>query len=1365
MSRHARRSAQLVLLLVVVGQTVAAQDQAVPNTPQSEVSEQIEAAQQLIADERSREGIAALQAVCGQFPSVAPAWDALASAQEQAGDLTNAQAAYMRALALGAESHERCQSAFAFFVRNERFSAGAAAFRLLCGPHPDWIVQRTMYANLLRASGQEQQASAEFREIASFASGDFAQRSAPDLLHIGAACVETGRADDGVKVMRAAASSAPDSSSVWFWLGRAEAESGQVEQAIAHVRKAIDLAPEDASVALWFAEFSLEHSDETAVEAVDHLLQLRPDMVAQRVSLIKHLQGQGEVDELRRQQQMLAAWGSGNGWRALSTEEKLFLGAACIDTGRPDEALPVLEDVVQEAPKLAHHRLWLARAHEATGNAGSARREYEAAGALAPHDENVVSALVDARSAQGQTDGAILAIEELLTGDPGNLRMRTRLYHLLVQQGRTAELRTHQELLAKYAEGNDWKALQPGELLFVGAACIEIGRGEQAIPILEFLVEISGDVPAHHLWLAKARLGSGDEAAALRALYEALRRWPDEPDTMRECVDLYRYTRSRVVSQRLAEASGMGGIDAQKASGSAAGELVWLAHSDGQSPYRRELLVYAADLMRLSGEPWLARELYVEALETGADRCFSNRAQLVRNQECLDEVAGAPPLDLIEQCIDGLDECQKLLDPGFRLGREPAAAFARRWHAALSATFGLSLDASCEQWQGCLSQAPQGLYADLCRLALGEEQRRKGAPGAALATLEGVTCTLPSITGRCVGLRARAHMDLGDMSSAEAELTEALSALSRADSASAIAADLAERLAECAELCGRFPVARERYQSVLGRTPDVWQWCRARYALERIEVIAGAPCALGERVVALSDDRTTRGDWAMGYGGRHYTLCAQNYVLDRESGVGDGFRCSFATTDPDEPGRLWVSSATSNDPAALWDPVRRARVPANRDDFGEQRALGAGPDLLLSVDIPRGTSVLSLYFVNDSNYYEPNRRYTIALNDGRGSLVAISDVADFGGGVYKRFAVSGPLELNVRIWRNLSENTILAGVFLDELTPLRPGPCPMLAGESGPTRQLAEAYNAMSREMEGNASGVLRDRIAVTALVRDLEGARGDLTPRGADPATTRDSALVAWMLSECYRLVGDHRGSAGAFDDYLALLGQAYPDRKIEVYGSVAQALSGNEVTRRSTSARSHRAHCPPGQDRLSRIWDARLIAIESEPVQERAIGQLREVVLSDAAHISSYAKVRAFSLLEGRSAAATEEAHVLMAAAGAVGRLGDAAAGRELLDRAMRLSPSDEVLPLLQWRLLRAQLETAAPMDDAVRTFEGLSRHGGERKYASIVRSGLLDLAGALLAHGSRGQANELLTKYQEEHGENQLVARMIEECRGKQ
>jgi len=155
----------------------------------------------------------------------------------------------------------------------------------------------------------------------------------------------------------------------------------------------------------------------------------------------------------------------------------------------------------------------------------------------------------------------------------------------------------------------------------------------------------------------------------------------------------------------------------------------------------------------------------------------------------------------------------------------------------------------------------------------------------------------------------------------------------------------------------------------------------------------------------------------------------------------------------------------------------------------------------------------------------------------------------------------------------------------------------------------------------------------------------------------------------------------------------------------------------------------------------------------------------LSDAAHISSYAKVRAFSLLEGRSAAATEEAHVLMAAAGAVGRLGDAAAGRELLDRAMRLSPSDEVLPLLQWRLLRAQLETAAPMDDAVRTFEGLSRHGGERKYASIVRSGLLDLAGALLAHGSRGQANELLTKYQEEHGESQLVARMIEECRGKQ
>ena len=51
-------------------------------------------------------------------------------------------------------------------------------------------------------------------------------------------------------------------------------------------------------------------------------------------------------------------------------------------------------------------------------------------------------------------------------------------------------------------------------------------------------------------------------------------------------------------------------------------------------------------------------------------------------------------------------------------------------------------------------------------------------------------------------------------------------------------------------------------------------------------------------------------------------------------------------------------------------------------------------------------------------------------------MLATARIHDFRPGVYKRFAVTGPITLTIEVNRNHSFNTIMAGVFLDPLEEL-----------------------------------------------------------------------------------------------------------------------------------------------------------------------------------------------------------------------------------------------------------------------------------------------------------------------------------------
>jgi tetratricopeptide (TPR) repeat protein len=144
----------------------------------------------------------------------------------------------------------------------------------------------------------------------------------------------------------------------------------------------------------------------------------------------------------------------------------------------------------------------------------------------------------------------------------------------------------------------------------------------------------------------------------------------------------------------------------------------------------------------------------------------------------------------------------------------------------------------------------------------------------------------------------------------------------------------------------------------------------------------------------------------------------------------------FTTGKQGEHGRRWLSKLrdSGGKDVALWNPMTLSYSTAVFDDFGEQLPPGPG-DLVLGLSIPDGRWRLSLAFLNDHNYYESSRRYTIHLRDSSGRFLTGCDVEDFLTPLYKQFAVQGPGDLTVHVFRDNSLNTLLSGIFLDPLGP------------------------------------------------------------------------------------------------------------------------------------------------------------------------------------------------------------------------------------------------------------------------------------------------------------------------------------------
>ncbi|MHB8995749.1 MAG: tetratricopeptide repeat protein [Armatimonadota bacterium] len=577
------------------------------------------------------------------------------------------------------------------------------------------------------------------------------------------------------------------------------------------------------------------------------------------------------------------------------------------------------------------------------------------------------------------------------------------------------------------------------QLSLLQAQCfVGLKQSEKALPIYEAL---ANDAPDPLKLAALQAIGSlhlaaGDLAKAEESFRAASGLYAQAEDARLKALGSAQYFRTRVdydgavkyAWARLRQLAAA--YEKQGKLSEAAGLYRQVCDTYPEYPGARATAQRVGDLLARLGQRREAFGYYLRALDTGEDRVFRPVALLADNQWYLDEAAKPPARSLIHAALVGVNECLPSLGSSATLDAEALSKFEEQWYQGLQETF---KSYGCQwrwTWRALAKDYPQHPWQALCMLASAQGLLRVGDYENAREDLGRIGPLPPNmklLMGEAQYLRGLAY--LGQVQHSEAEAT--FKALLGTGGDGQTEAKALYRLAELSEARLQWPQSKQYYRLAALKTTSQWQRRRAEYALTRIDDLAKLKCTTRPSVTLMPDDRNTRGDWTKAYGKERHILCAQNFIVDRTGGALPKIAYDFSTTSASEPSRLWVSQKRDDDPAALWDPGNQCRKSANRDDCGEQSPLGQGPDLLLKIEIPKASHVLSLYFVNDHNYYEPGRAFSLSFTDGAGVLQAMTTVENFGGGVYKRFLVSGPTELNIRIWRNLSLNTLLSGVFLD----------------------------------------------------------------------------------------------------------------------------------------------------------------------------------------------------------------------------------------------------------------------------------------------------------------------------------------------
>ncbi|MDY0176792.1 MAG: hypothetical protein RBT25_07860, partial [Lentisphaeria bacterium] len=104
-------------------------------------------------------------------------------------------------------------------------------------------------------------------------------------------------------------------------------------------------------------------------------------------------------------------------------------------------------------------------------------------------------------------------------------------------------------------------------------------------------------------------------------------------------------------------------------------------------PGMRETAVQTAELLLAGEQPREAFVLFLRALDSGFDRCFSSTARLPENQRQLNLVAKPPSAAITRRTLAGINQCLAALVSDEALPPEKIETLSSTWIQALAATY------------------------------------------------------------------------------------------------------------------------------------------------------------------------------------------------------------------------------------------------------------------------------------------------------------------------------------------------------------------------------------------------------------------------------------------------------------------------------------------------------------------------------------------------------------------------------------------------------------------------------------------------------------------------------------------------------
>ena len=200
----------------------------------------------------------------------------------------------------------------------------------------------------------------------------------------------------------------------------------------------------------------------------------------------------------------------------------------------------------------------------------------------------------------------------------------------------------------------------------------------------------------------------------------------------------------------------------------------------------------------------------------------------------------------------------------------------------------------------------------------------------------------------------------------------------------------------------------------------------------------------------LGADWDTLGEWSFTYGDQTSILWGHEGPFDAVVSSNDAIKVD-SNIGPhhsaDDDVRRWCPLQKTDNIQALYNPERGYRTLADLDDHGEAYPRSfEGPDLHMTVTVPKGAFQVSLYFLNKDGHavLTSQRDYLVELRRVKASpsgkapettspVLAKCRVENFWSGVYQKFAVSGPGTYDFTVRRQYSLNATCAGLFIDQL--------------------------------------------------------------------------------------------------------------------------------------------------------------------------------------------------------------------------------------------------------------------------------------------------------------------------------------------